>query len=1166
MATFPSISQVAGPNLTAYESLFRQVDKSGTGKIGAIDAAAFLKKSGLRETILHKIWELSDPQGRGYLDKQAFVVALKLISLAQNGKEVALSGLALPAPLPNLGGTPPVHGRSGSPAMADVPWAVSAEDKAKYDGIFDGLSPIDNKLSGDKVKGVFMNSKLPVDVLSRIWDLSDIDKDGLLDRDEFSVAMYLVYRALEKDPVPAALPAKLIPPSKRKKPSLPGSVSVLPGMLPPTGGLRRVTPPPTSPALRSGSPSAMAFPQQQPSSVGAGSTGAWVVSTEEKANCDILFKQLDTEVKGYLTGDQVKQSLLETGLPHQTLAHIWNLCDIKLTGQLNSDQFALSMFLVKQAKSGIMPPPQLTPEMIPPTFRPKPGGTDSAALGDMGLISGGAPGDFSAIKELDAISKEIDTLNKEKGQLQTDIQKKEELIKMKNMEVQGLQTELDKSSAQVKQLETQKSEAQRRLDDLDQQKTKLEGLLTEVQSQCQEVQKSVDSLRGQISSQQSTVKKKKLKGEEAKKAVAKAQEEELKRAQTELITLRKEEQQLEQQVETGKSQLTTVEENLNQTNQQITELHTKLASLRETKTKLNGTMSQISQAIDTANSTGTIPQIEDFGTFNDNKFGLSHDDIFSSRATAGSSSPVSSLSGFSIGSEINSKTGDTADDKDDPFKSKDPFAGMGEITSSDPFQSEDPFKDSDPFKSEGGDPFKSDAFQANPFGGDPFKNDPFGTGATTNSEDPFGGSANNSNDPFSSSSPGSSDPFGGSTTTSKDPFVGSDPFASKSSDPFGSGSSDNKSDPFASKGSSKDSDPFTAKSTTGNDPFASKQSASSSDPFASKPAKTDDPFASNAAKSNDPFASKSATNDDPFASKSPKSDDPFSSKSANSDDPFGSKSANSNDPFGSKSAKGDDPFAGSTNASDPFAGSTNSDDPFKGNDPFASESLGGLTNGNAESKSSSDPFGSIDPFGGSAFKADSFSKSSSTDTFGSDPFSRQEDTPALPPKKSRGASSSTAKPASNSPSTTSNASDPFQAFSSDSTDPFAKVDSSSTNDPFASTGSGGKVNSSNDPFAPSGGGTDPFGGGSDPFSGGGDPFGGSASGKTDSGSDPLANFADFGGAKFEGKVLSEEDQLVWAVKEAQKEEERLKQLAIQEENDLKMALQLSQEEVGSSEA
>jgi hypothetical protein len=34
---------------------------------------------------------------------------------------------------------------------------------------------------------VLMNSKLPVDVLGRIWELSDIDKDGYLDRDEFAL-------------------------------------------------------------------------------------------------------------------------------------------------------------------------------------------------------------------------------------------------------------------------------------------------------------------------------------------------------------------------------------------------------------------------------------------------------------------------------------------------------------------------------------------------------------------------------------------------------------------------------------------------------------------------------------------------------------------------------------------------------------------------------------------------------------------------------------------------------------------------------------------------------------------------------------------------------------------------------------------------------------------
>ena len=41
-----------------------------------------------------------------------------------------------------------------------------------------------------------MNSKLPVDLLGRIWELSDIDKDGFLDREEFAVVslIFSIYK------------------------------------------------------------------------------------------------------------------------------------------------------------------------------------------------------------------------------------------------------------------------------------------------------------------------------------------------------------------------------------------------------------------------------------------------------------------------------------------------------------------------------------------------------------------------------------------------------------------------------------------------------------------------------------------------------------------------------------------------------------------------------------------------------------------------------------------------------------------------------------------------------------------------------------------------------------------------------------------------------------
>ena len=59
-----------------------------------------------------------------------------------------------------------------------------------------------------------MRSKLPNSVLRRVWNLSDIDQDGMLDRDEFAVAMFLIDHKLSGNDIPDVLPDRLVPPSK----------------------------------------------------------------------------------------------------------------------------------------------------------------------------------------------------------------------------------------------------------------------------------------------------------------------------------------------------------------------------------------------------------------------------------------------------------------------------------------------------------------------------------------------------------------------------------------------------------------------------------------------------------------------------------------------------------------------------------------------------------------------------------------------------------------------------------------------------------------------------------------------------------------------------------------------------------------------------------------
>uniref|UniRef100_A0A673MPE0 EH domain-containing protein 2-like n=1 Tax=Sinocyclocheilus rhinocerous TaxID=307959 RepID=A0A673MPE0_9TELE len=107
------------------------------------------------------------------------------------------------------------YGSNGeSDHVSDEEWVVS-KDKPKYDEIFYNLSPHEGKLSGTKVKGWMMSTRLPSSVLGRIWKLADVDRDGMLDDEEFALAGHLIEVKLEGFGLPHELPAQLVPPSKR---------------------------------------------------------------------------------------------------------------------------------------------------------------------------------------------------------------------------------------------------------------------------------------------------------------------------------------------------------------------------------------------------------------------------------------------------------------------------------------------------------------------------------------------------------------------------------------------------------------------------------------------------------------------------------------------------------------------------------------------------------------------------------------------------------------------------------------------------------------------------------------------------------------------------------------------------------------------------------------
>lgn len=49
----------------------------------------------------------------------------------------------------------------------------------------------------------------------------------------------------------------------------------------------------------------------------------WVVSPAEKAKFDELFNKTDADMDGLVSGPEVRDIFLKTGLPSATLARVW---------------------------------------------------------------------------------------------------------------------------------------------------------------------------------------------------------------------------------------------------------------------------------------------------------------------------------------------------------------------------------------------------------------------------------------------------------------------------------------------------------------------------------------------------------------------------------------------------------------------------------------------------------------------------------------------------------------------------------------------------------------------------------------------------------------------------------------------------------------------------
>lgn len=362
-----------------FGQLFRQADSENIGVVTGEVAVKFFEKTRLDPHVLGEIWQIADTENRGLLTPAGFGKVLRLIGHCQAGRTPTPELAFRPGPLPKFDGGAPgsvIQPPPGPPPSAMQPQMsgqgvrvppLTPDKVNQYSALFEKSGGAHNGLlAGEQARAIFERAGLPIEILGRIWSLADIEGRGALNVTEFIIAMHLLasLKAKTMTGLPAMLPPGLYEAASRRAPA-----RQLTGQT--TGGMGPI-PRQMTGVGRGASPlggSAYGIPPQLTGQV----TGGWAISPQDKARFDTLFAGLDKANRGVITGEEAVPFFTESKLPEDVLAQIWDLADINSEGHLNSDEFAVAMYLIRQQRGKPTGrdslPPTLPPNLIPPSMR-----------------------------------------------------------------------------------------------------------------------------------------------------------------------------------------------------------------------------------------------------------------------------------------------------------------------------------------------------------------------------------------------------------------------------------------------------------------------------------------------------------------------------------------------------------------------------------------------------------------------------------------------------------------------------------------------------------------------------------------------------------------------------------------------------------------------------
>ncbi|KAF0750045.1 hypothetical protein AaE_006843 [Aphanomyces astaci] len=88
-----------------------------------------------------------------------------------------------------------------------------------------------------------------------------------------------------------------------------------------------------------------------------------------KEEYDTIFRTLTVNSMGEASGMACMTPLLATGCNQDQLKVIWDLADVDKDGFLDSEEFAVAMYLCHQVRDGHDLPATLEEHLIPPSFK-----------------------------------------------------------------------------------------------------------------------------------------------------------------------------------------------------------------------------------------------------------------------------------------------------------------------------------------------------------------------------------------------------------------------------------------------------------------------------------------------------------------------------------------------------------------------------------------------------------------------------------------------------------------------------------------------------------------------------------------------------------------------------------------------------------------------------